>query len=344
MKHNLLPLLFLFLSLAGSAQDIHSSHIHATPTFLNPALTGLLNEDLRFMASTRSQWKSVTQGYTTHMGSVDSKLYSFSGGDMIGGGLNVFSDKAGDVDFKTTGVGIGLSYLKALKGYRGGSYVSFGVQASQLSHGFDHTKVVAFDDEPLVVNGGLDQVNFLDVSAGVAWFYEVNRTTNFHIGVSAWHLNQPEVSFFESNELSTGQLLYRKLVFHGAADIKLSRKANLKPSFIFVDQGPNREITMGTFYKYRTKLERVFSESSSIYIGGWLRWYAEKDVRGVDAIVAAVRFDYKNTYLTFTFDVNISSLKNVSRGAGGPEFSIVQLLEFDQKRKPFKVRCPGFSY
>lgn len=345
MKHNLLlPLAFLLMSLQLSAQDIHSSHIHATPTFLNPALTGLINGDLRLMASTRSQWQSVTKGYTTHMGSVDTKIYSMATGDVIGAGLSVFTDKAGDLDYRTTGVGLSFSYLKSLNGYKGGNYISFGLQAAQLSNGFDHTKVVAFDDEPIVTSGGLDKINYLDVSAGIAWFYEANRTTNMHFGVSAWHLNKPEVSFFENIELTSDQLLFRKIVFHGAVDFKLSRRTNLKPSFIFVDQGPNREITTGTFYKYRTKMDRILKEESSIYFGAWIRWYAEPDIKGVDAIVAAVRFDYKNTYLTFTFDVNISSLKAVSGGAGGPELSVIQLLDFEQRRKPFKVQCPAFSY
>lgn len=346
MKHNLLLLsfAFLFLGVTASAQDIHSSHIHATPTFLNPALTGLMNGDLRLMASTRSQWQSVTKGYRTHMGAVDLKAYTMGTGDVVGVGLSVYADKAGDLDFRSTGVGLSVSYLKSLNGRRGGNYVAFGAQVAQLSNGFDHSKVIAFDDEPLLYGGGLDKINYLDFSAGLAWFYEANRDVNFHLGVSAWHLNKPDVSFFENIELSPSQQLYRKLVFHGAVDFKLSRKSNLKPSFIFMDQGPNREITLGTFYKYRTKLDRVFKETSSIYVGGWLRWYAEADVKGVDAIIAAVRFDYKNTFLTFTFDVNISSLKNVSYGAGGPEFSVIQILDFEQKRRPVKVECPAFSY
>jgi len=349
MKKNIPHLLALACFLIFGeihAQDIHSSHIHATPTFLNPALNGMMNADVRFMANTRSQWQSVTKGYKTNMGSVDMKLFTLSNGDLIGGGLNLYSDKAGDLDFRSTGLGIGLTYLKSLAGRKGGNYVAFGLRGAQLSNGYDPTKIIAFDDEPLAASGGANKIHYFDLSAGVAWFYEVNKTTNFHLGVSAWHLNKPEVSFVNDPEATfeASQFLYRKIVVHGAADFKLTRRANLKPSFIFMDQGPHREITIGTFYKYRTKMDRLLKETSSIYVGGWLRWYAEKDISGVDAIVAAVRFDYKNTHLTFSFDVNISTLKEVSFGSGGPEFSIVQLINFEEKRKPFKVQCPAFSY
>ena len=342
--HNLLlAALFLTTSII-QAQDIHSSHIHATPTFLNPALNGLMNGDVRFMASTRMQWNSVTKGYKTAMGSVDLKMLTMGNGDVFGGGLNVSMDKAGDLDFKSTSVGLGVTYLKSLNGRRGGNYVSFGMQLAQLSNRFDYSKIVAFDDEPLVLAGAADKISYFDLSAGVAWFYEINKTTNMHLGISAAHLNSAEVSFLDDVELTKDQFLFKKLTFHGAVDFKMTRKSNLKPSFIFVDQGPHREITAGTFYKYRTKQDRNFSETSSIYLGAWLRWYAEKDISGVDAIVAAVRFDHKNTHLTFSFDVNISKLNVVSGGAGGPEFSIIQILDFEERRMPFKVRCPAFSY
>ncbi len=326
------------------SQDIHSSHIHATPTFINPALNGLMNGDVRFMANTRSQWNSVTKGYNTSMGSVDLQVLTMGNGDMLGAGLNVFVDKAGDLDYKNTGVGVGLTYLKSLNGRNGGNYVSFGLQASQLSSGLDYSKIIAFDAEPLVLAGAADKVNYLDFSTGLAWFYEINRTTSFHIGVSAMHLNKPEVSYLYDENLTEDQFLFRKITVHGAADFKLTRKSNLKPSFIFADQGPHREITAGSFYKYRTKLDRSNKETSSIYLGAWLRWYAEKDIKGVDAIVAAVRFDHKNTHLTFSFDVNISTLKNVSGGSGGPEFSVVQILDFEERRMPYKVKCPAFTY
>jgi hypothetical protein len=58
-----------------------------------------------------------------------------------------------------------------------------------------------------------------------------------------------------------------------------------------------------------------------------------------------VRLDIQNTFMTFTFDVTVSSLNKVSYGNGGPEFSIIQIIDFKQrKRKPAKVECPAFLY
>lgn len=342
--HKLLLLLCFFASQL-QAQDVHFSHIHASPTLLNPSMTGLFNGDLRFIGNTRSQWQSVTKGYTTAAASADMKLMAFNNGDILGGGLQVYTDKAGDLDFRTNLVGGAVSYMKSLAGRSGGNYVSFGLQASRITNGVDYNKIVAFDYEPSVVNGSNDQINYVDITAGVSWFYELSDKTNFHVGASVFHLNKPLVSFYEETGVSDDLLLYRKLVLHGGGDIALTRKSSIKPSFIFKDQGPHREITIGSFWKYKTSNDFRSDNPTSLYFGGWLRWHAERDFNGTDAIVAAVRFDYKRTYITFTFDINISSLTRVSYGSGGPEFSVIQILESkNANRRATKVECPAFSY
>ena len=46
----------LLLLTVAEGQDIHFSHIHASPMFLNPAMTGLINHDFRFISNIKSQW------------------------------------------------------------------------------------------------------------------------------------------------------------------------------------------------------------------------------------------------------------------------------------------------
>ncbi len=347
MIRKLHKLILLLCLLVGQlqAQDIHFSHIHASPTLLNPSMTGLFNGDLRFIANTRSQWQSVTKGYRTAAAAVDMKLMVFNNGDILGGGLQLYTDKAGDLDFRTNMVGGGISYMKSLNGRRGGNFISFGLQASRITNGVDYNKIVAFDNEPSIDNGAGDKINYMDVTAGVSWYYTVNDQTNIYLGGSVYHLNKPLVSFFKDAGITDDLLLYRKVVLHGGGDIKLSRKSSVKPSFIFKDQGPHREITLGSFYKYKTSSDFRSDNPTSLYFGAWLRWHAERDISGTDAIVAAVRFDYKKTFLTFTFDINISSLTKVSYGSGGPEFSVVHIIDSKRSnRRPTKVECPAFSY
>ena len=333
--------LFAIFTSHLSAQDIHLSHIHASPIVLNPAMTGLFTGKTRLIGNAKSQWNSITNGYKTAVGSIDTKLWEFRNADMVAGGLQIASDHAGDLDFTTTQFGLSLSVLKSLTG-KGDNYVSFGLQNSFVSNRVDYSKIVAFDSEPSVDGGTTNKVRYWDLSAGLAWFYSIDRFNSFYLGGSLFHINQPDVSFYEDGDNSEGLKLYRKWVIHGGADFKVSKKIFAKPSFIFKDQGPHREITLGTFLKYKTLKSYRSKAPSSIYFGAWLRWYAEKNYFGTDAIILAARADYNNTYFTFTFDVNISSLTKVSIGRGGPEFSVVHILEPKGRRQPTKVRCPDF--
>ena len=338
---NLFTLFFIALTFFTSAQDIHYSHIHASPTLLNPAMTGLFNGDLRFTGITRSQWQTVTKGYKTIAGSMDLKIIEMGQGDALGGGIQLQTDRAGDLDFRTNSTSLSFAYLKTLD--KGNSFVSFGLQSAYVTNSVDYSKVIAFDNEPAIQSGANDKINYWDLSAGLAYFQNINKDYAFSIGAAVFHLNKPNVSFFEESLNDSDLYLFRKLVFHGTGDMKLSRKSVLKPSFLYVDQGPHKEITIGSFWKYRAAKDARQSNPTSIYFGSWVRWHAEKAILGTDAIIGAVRIDIRNTYMTFTFDINISSLSKVSFGSGGPEFSIVQIVDWrKENRRPKKIECPAF--
>ena len=51
----------IMLSRTAMGQDVHLSHIHASPTFLNPAMVGLMNEDLRLIETIAVNGKPSTQ-------------------------------------------------------------------------------------------------------------------------------------------------------------------------------------------------------------------------------------------------------------------------------------------
>ncbi len=344
MKKYLLKLLILIgFSSHAFSQDIHFSQIHASPTILNPAMTGLTNSDIRFTLNTKSQWNSVTTAYNTLAGTMDLKIGYLPNGDVIGGGLVLSTDKAGDLEFKTNTVGLSVSYMKSLD--KGGNFIAFGLNNSFVTNSVNYSNIEAFDIEPSIQNGANDRIGYWDVSAGIGWFHTFSKDYAFHIGASLYHINKPYVSFLDDGGVSEDLFLYRKWTIHGTGDLKLSKKSILKPSFIYKDQGPHKEITLGSFWKYRPSKDRGQDNPTSIYFGSWVRWHAAKSYIGKDALIAAIRLDYKKTHMTFTFDVNISSLSKVSYGAGGPELSIIQLIDFrDENARPTKVECPAFIY
>lgn len=274
---------------------------------------------------------------------MDLKIIETGQGDALGGGIQLQTDKAGDLDFRTNSVGLSAAYLKTLD--KGDKFVSFGFQSAYVTNSVDYSKIVAFDDEPSIQAGANDKISYWDISAGVGYFHNINKDYAFSIGAAVFHLNKPYVSFLDNGYNDSDLYLFRKLVIHGTGDFQMSRKSVLKPSFIYKDQGPHKQITLGTFWKYRATKDARQTNPTSIYFGGWVRLHAEKDLFGTDAIIGAVRIDIKNTYMTFTFDINVSSLSLVSFGSGGPEFSIVQIVDWrKENRKPSKVECPAFLY
>lgn len=324
------------------AQDIHLSHIHASPLLLNPAMTGLFNGDLRFMADYRSQWQSVTKGYTTVYGAADMKMVLLPGNNALGGGLQFYSDQAGDLNFRTNSANFSLSGLRSLNG-SADHYLSVGLQAGIISHSVNYANIVAFDPEPGVLNGAPDQFAYLDVSAGLAWFYAFDKRNSMYLGTSLFHVNNPHVSFFERNNFESTENLYRRFVAHGGGDFKAGEHSRIMPSFIFLNQGPHQEISVGSFWNYQRKKGQVKRDGISVYFGAWYRFYSKQQLGGSDALITAFRIDANRTFFTFTFDVNLSKLAQASNGRGGPEVSIIQIVEWERRKKQ-RVNCPVFYF
>ena len=58
----------LFVGIGLNAQDIHFSQFYMSPLNLNPALTGVMNCNTRFVGNYRNQWASVlkSNAYNTY--------------------------------------------------------------------------------------------------------------------------------------------------------------------------------------------------------------------------------------------------------------------------------------
>ena len=286
------------------------------------------------------QWNTVTKGYKTVVGSADMKLFGMGKYDYVSGGIQLFADVAGDLNFSTTSAGLSLAYLKSFDD-RGRNIISLGFQSSFIQNSLDYSKIVAFDNIPGLYKGADSQISYWDVNAGLSWFSQPSKYNFYYVGIAASHLNNPVVSFLNKDNPDRANILYRKLTLHGGASIKVSTEFTLKPSFIFVDQGPHREINVGSFIRYKAKYGPRKKPVCFVYLGMWVRSYIEKDIAGIDAAVASIRFDYKTMYLTFSYDFNVSTYRAASQGRGGAELSIVKILDWDRKinRRP-KVKCP----
>jgi len=301
-------------------------------------MTGLFNGTLRFAGNYKGQWNGFTNGYRTIAAAADMRLKETKNNSIIGGGIVLYADKAGDLEFSTNSASVNFSFLQML-GQSGRTWLSVGIQNSYTQSSLDFKKIKAFEIEPNYFsnNGG-----FWHLSTGIAFSHEYGKDNSFHLGASLFHINSPDVSFFKNLKNHEVENLDRKLILHGGANIRLSKTARIRPNFLFSDQGPHKEITLGAMAMYR--VDQGLSENNypvKLYLGGWVRWYAEMDLAGTDAMIAAFRVDYKNTNITFSYDINLSTLTRASSAQGGMELSIVKVLTWERKKKTnYKLKCP----
>ena len=183
MKKNLLlPALSLLLSSSIIwGQDIHFSQFYMSPLNLNPALTGVMNCNDRFVANYRNQWASIlkSNAFTTYSASYDRKI-PVGQYDYFGVGGTLWGDVAGEADFQTLQARLSGSYSRRMGGNRDlAHYLVFGADAGitqrsidflKLRFGTQHNGAGGFD--PSLPSGeslARDNFIFADVSAGLCY-------------------------------------------------------------------------------------------------------------------------------------------------------------------------------
>jgi type IX secretion system PorP/SprF family membrane protein len=334
MKRFRLSYLFIvFLSFSATAQDIHFSEFYNTPLLLNPSYTGFFNGDYRFTAIYRDQWSSITVPYSTIEGSADLRILTGSGSykkNILGLGINVFSDKAGDSQFSTNEVTLSSAFSVAT-GMDRTNYLSGGLSAGIGDASIDYSNLV-FDQQyfepntPTAENVALNSYDYLDLSGGVSWHLIPNKFTNFNIGAAVFHINQPNESFFGDGS----SILFRKYVVDASAQFSISNNLDLYPKTMFEMQGPYNELDLGGLL--RCNLSPGYIKNEGIYFGAFYRYG--------DAIIVTTRLDMNAISFAFSYDITVSHLVIDGEAQGGPEISIIYIGKFINSQHT--VYCPRF--
>lgn len=341
-KVSLFSVLALLLSYpCVFGQDPHLSQFYHAPLSLNPAMTGLMNHDIRLSANYRAQWTSVTTPFQTIDASADASILAGpNSDDFFGVGLSLTNDKAGDTDLKATGVHLSAAYSKALTA-DAEHFISLGGKFGMVNRSINYSTLTfdsQFDGE--TINGSLNsgeqlerpQFTFLDFAAGISWFYASNSQTKMYAGASLAHINEPDQRFLSGER----ENLYRKWTFHIGGEIGLNDELSVIPRSEFLLQGPHKELNVGALLKYNLTPDLLPEEGGmSFQIGTTHRWR--------DAQIAIVRFDYLQLGFSFSYDFNVSGLSNASHGLGGPEIAVIyktNLWQADRRAKRGAVHCP----
>jgi type IX secretion system PorP/SprF family membrane protein len=331
-------------AVAANAQDIHFSQFYQSPLNLNPALTGVMNCNHRFVANYRNQWASAlkSNAFNTYSASYDQKVPT-GRYDYFGIGGTLWGDKAGASEFATIQARVSGSYAKKMGGYRKKAhYLVFGadvglsnrsINSQQLQWPVQNNGNGVFD--PTVGGEVIDNPSFLfaDLSAGVLWFSVFSKESNFYFGGAFSHLNRANQSFENQNIP-----LYSKFTFHAGGEFMTAQKFGLQPGVVTFFQGPSWQVNVGNSFKFLLGNSRRYNQA--FQFGVWAR-LANKlsDEKLMDAVILSTRFDYEQFNIGFSYDINTSSLFAATNGNGAFEFSMVYKICGPERRG---VYCPNF--
>ena len=319
------------------AQDIHFSQFYFSPITMNPAQTGFFNGRHRIASNYKSQWQRASGGapYVTYSGSYDVHVLDrfMKAADMTGFGLMVFSDKAGTGDLQTSGAVGSLAYHRDLLG-NGKQLMSFGIQAGITQMSLDRSKL-RFGDEILseIPTGSGQEVfeatslSYVDVNAGLLYNYIYSKSIVVFFGLTAYHLSQPKVNFLTATE---SNVLSNRVAAQFGGSFVITREWDLLPSALFMLQKASTETNFGMAMRYKS------SEDAALRIGAWYRTWSNSDA----AIIMAGMEYYKLT-IGLSYDLNISTLRETSKGQGSFEIAMIYIIE-SGKSIVQDVACPHF--
>ena len=346
-KQFLVAIITVLCTVSMSAQDIHFSQFYMAPMHLNPAMTGVMNCNARLIGNYRNQWASVLKAdaYSTYAFSYDMRM-PVGRHDFFGWGFSFWGDKAGSGDLTTLKGKMAGSYSKRMGGYRQKNhYLVVGADAGVAQRSLDFYKLqwgtqYNGDDghDPtapsLEDQFDLDNYLYVDLSAGLLWFTVLDENTNFYLGGAFSHLTRANQSF----DSDTYEGLYSKFTGHAGGQFMFSKKVGLVPNLVLLAQGPSMELAPGTAIKFR--LGKNPKNYQAFSIGGWFR-ISNNYQRSItpDAAILAMRFDYENFSLGFSYDVNVSEFKVATNSNGAFEFALQYKICKGFNRG---VYCPNF--
>lgn len=323
MKKKIAFIAGLLTSSLVISQDIHFTMFNYAPMTLNPANAGA-EDEIRANLNYRSQWKSVTSQFKTMAGSYDMRIAGIGNG-FLTGGLNFFNDKAGDSQMGTTQANLSLAYhLKLADGHTlglglMGGYAQRSMSSSALTWGSQYNGMTydpsLLSGEPA---GGDYAKSFFDLGTGIVYTFsqgEKYSSGNDHmaanVGFSVMHVHQPDFAFYGS----TPDLLYRKFLFHANGLIGIpNSRISFAPGVMYALQGPSKELMIGSNIRYRLVEDSRYTgiiKGASLSLGAWFRTS--------DAMAFTSLLQFSGYSIGFAYDLNISPLREASKGKGGFE-------------------------
>lgn len=321
------------------AQDVHHSQFWMNPIAVNPAAAGFFNGDFRGGTYYRNQWLSVTVPYQTSGLWADAPVLKRTvHQDILGAGLSLDLDRAGDAKYTTFQADACASYIKALN-RRNSHFLSFGLMLGFAQKQLNPDELM-HDDQyqggqyqpglPTQETYASTSFSYADLGLGAQWFYTLRSGTDFQAGVSVLHLNRPPQSLLKDESIRL------PVKYTGQFSVRLpmgGEESYLQPSLYLCRQDVYAEIMAGLLGSYAFHFDQKGYVNA--LIGGL-------DYRLGDALYVVAGGRWRNFQLLVSYDFNISSLRKASNGRGGVEVNLQYIYKKPRVFHRHKIPCPIF--
>lgn len=329
----------LLLVISVQGQDLHFSQYMNSPLSTNPANTGFIPDgDYRLGINFRNQWSSVMAlPYKTMSAFGDFQMMQKEDNTgWLGVGGLILRDVAGSGNLTSTKIYGSVAYHQMINA---GSLISLGFNIGWANKQINVSNLKfpdqfdgQFFDNHLPTSVSLDRnnINYLDIQAGLNYAYFPNDMVYFNVGFSTMHINRPHESFFTSQSGVDNRIPVRHTAFINGS-FKLNDQWIVNPNVYFSYQAKSTELVGGLNAHYN-----LSGDGEKVLIGGL--YYRHKD-----AVIPMIGLGFKDYTFTFTYDATISTLKNYNSTRGAFEFSLVKQGIFDRymgNRK--QSMCPSF--
>jgi type IX secretion system PorP/SprF family membrane protein len=319
-----LSIVSLLLLIAGFSygQDPSFSQFFSSPLNVNPALTGNINGDWRFISNVRDQWIGPASPYATGTVSFDSKIIQnkipnvAEKNIMAVGGMLMY-DYAMNGVVKSTYGSLNLSYNIKLSedeygrkqrlgvGF-GGTYGHTYIDFSKLNFQEQFTGTGFNTNLPSGETALTNTKAYVSASAGLLYTFSTEKS-NLDIGVAGYHLNKPKQTFLAD----PNQYLPVRAVFHANYETFLNERTVFNANGIYQFQNEAKYFSVGGALGYY-----VSDDQETLFNAGLWYWSS-------NAIIPYLGMTYRDFQIGVSYDMTVSKLSQATRKPNTFELSLI---------------------
>lgn len=331
-----LLVLLLALARSGWAQDPAYSQYYNTPYQTNPAMLSF-RPDAVIGVNFRSQWSGLTVPYTDYLISGYYPILSKNKLRQYGAAGGFVQSDRQPGKFNTTSLGIAGAYKLPLN-YA--NYVHFGIQlgflmrsinTDGLSTGSQVNNGYYDPSRPTLENLGQTK-SAPTIGLGTSWVNEdVDGDIRGQVGIAAYHLNQPDVSFI-SGKFDN---LKPSFIFTGTVRAVKADQFSIYPGVRYILQGPAHKLNVGGLARFGINPGNPYGGGggNSLLQPGTFGFGLFYQTNDASALIGTVELVQPRYAVSFNYDFGMGSLKDGNTRGNAAELFLCYRRTLGKRRK-----------